>query len=101
MLTLILAINLNSSPGDVKPKSPEPFSSVAVDEIPDVPNNSFLLRRSRTPSPVREKRLQQAKNRYVSSEVHLTLIISTRAGLIPFSVHNYHELGIFEHVSPY
>ncbi|CAH3192432.1 unnamed protein product [Porites evermanni] len=61
-------------------------SDMAVDEIPDVPNNSFLLRRSRTPSPVREKRLQQAKNRYVSSEVHLTLIISTRAGLIPFSV---------------
>ncbi|CAH3134262.1 unnamed protein product [Porites lobata] len=54
---------IKDSPGDVKPKSPEPFSSVAVDEIPDVPNNSFLLRRSRTPSPVREKRLQQAKNR--------------------------------------
>ena len=69
ILTLISAINLNSSPGDDKPKSPEPFSSVAVDEIPDVPNNSFLLRRSCTPSPVREKGLQQAKNRYVFSEV--------------------------------
>ncbi|XP_073236800.1 uncharacterized protein [Porites lutea] len=54
---------IKDSPGDVKPKSPEPFSSVTVDEIPDVPNNSFLLRRSRTPSPVREKRFQQAKNR--------------------------------------
>ncbi|CAH3134223.1 unnamed protein product [Porites lobata] len=54
---------IKDSPGDAKPKSPEPFSSVVVDEIPDVPNNSFLLRRSRTPSPVREKRLQQAKNR--------------------------------------
>jgi len=84
-LTLISAINLNSSPGDVKPKSPEPFSSVAVDEIPDVPNNSFLLRRSRTPSPVREKRLQQAKNRYVSLGYN-TVIIPARAGLIPIRV---------------
>ncbi|XP_073236773.1 uncharacterized protein [Porites lutea] len=59
---------IKDSPGDVKPKSPEPFSSVTVDEIPDVPNNSFLLRRSRTPSPVREKRLQQAKNRFPGRE---------------------------------
>ena len=57
------------SPGDDKPeKTPEPVSTVTADEVPDVPNNSFLLRRSRTPSPVREKRLQQAKNRFVIIE---------------------------------
>ncbi|KAJ7382873.1 hypothetical protein OS493_032242, partial [Desmophyllum pertusum] len=43
-------------------KSPEPVSTVAADEVPDVPNNSFLLRRSRTPTPVREKRLEEANN---------------------------------------
>ena len=46
-------------------KSSEPFNTVAPDEVPDVPNSSFLMRRSRTPTPVREKRAQEAKNRFV------------------------------------
>lgn len=49
--------SFNSSDNEKSQKSPEPFSTVAADEIPDVPNNSFLFRRSRTPSPVREKRI--------------------------------------------
>jgi len=54
------------SSGDEKSEQiPEPFSTVAADEVPDVPNNSFLLRRSRTPSPIRKKRLEEAKNRFV------------------------------------
>lgn len=42
---------------------PEPFSgnplyvqTVTIEAIPDAPMSSFLLRRSRTPSPIREKR---------------------------------------------
>ncbi|KAL9967066.1 hypothetical protein ACROYT_G025229 [Oculina patagonica] len=54
-----------NSDNDKPEKSPEPVSTVAADEIPDVPNNSFLLRRSRTPSPVKKKRLEEAKNRFV------------------------------------
>ena len=63
------AVYFYFSPGDDKPKSPEPLSTVAADEVPGVPNNSFLLRRSHTPSPVREKRLQQAKNKYASHKL--------------------------------
>ncbi|XP_068731831.1 peptidyl-prolyl cis-trans isomerase G-like [Montipora capricornis] len=56
--------DINNSPEDDKPgKSSTAFSTVTADEVPDVPNNSFLFRRSRTPSPVREKRLQDAKDR--------------------------------------
>ncbi|KAJ7382881.1 hypothetical protein OS493_032254 [Desmophyllum pertusum] len=44
-------------------KSPVPVSTVAADEVPDVPDDSFLLKRSRTPTPVREKRREEAKNR--------------------------------------
>ncbi|KAJ7382879.1 hypothetical protein OS493_032252 [Desmophyllum pertusum] len=46
-------------------KSPVPVRTVAADEVPDVPNNSFLLRRSRTPTPVREKRREEANDRFV------------------------------------
>lgn len=55
--------SFNSSDNEKSQKSPEPFSTVAADEIPDVPNNSFLFRRSRTPSPVREKRITEGKER--------------------------------------
>lgn len=53
----------DGSDNEKSQKSPEPFSTVAADEIPDVPNNSFLFRRSRTPSPVREKRIAEGKDR--------------------------------------
>ncbi|RMX51775.1 hypothetical protein pdam_00011634 [Pocillopora damicornis] len=53
----------DGSDNEKSQKSPEPFSTVAADEIPDVPNNSFLFRRSRTPSPVREKRITEGKER--------------------------------------
>ena len=55
-----------SDEGDKEEKTTEAVSTVTAEEVPDVPNNSFLFRRSRTPSPVREKRLQEEKNRFVS-----------------------------------
>ena len=55
-------LHVHFSTGDDKPeKAAEVFSTVAADEVPDVPNNSFLLRRSRTPSPVREKKAPTGK----------------------------------------
>ena len=66
-------------------KSAEPFSTVAPDEVPDVPNSSFLMRRSRTPTPVREKRAQEAKNRLVCA-FHFQLVNCACA-------HAQHELS--------
>ncbi|XP_031556497.1 peptidyl-prolyl cis-trans isomerase G-like [Actinia tenebrosa] len=37
--------------------------AVQIDAVPDVPTSSFLMRRSRTPSPVREKRKEEMKRK--------------------------------------
>lgn len=44
-------------------------STVATDDIPDVPSNSFLMRRSRTPTPVREKREKEGKETFPDKPV--------------------------------
>lgn len=65
-----------SSGNEKSEQIPEPISTVAADEVPDVPNNSFLLRRSRTPSPVRKKRLEEAKNRCVKLPCSIRILIN-------------------------
>ena len=64
-----------SSGNEKSEQIPEPISTVAADEVPDVPNNSFLLRRSRTPSPVRKKRLEEA-NRFVKLPCSIRILIN-------------------------
>lgn len=70
-----------SSGNDKPEKIPEPVSTVAANEVPDVPNNSFLLRRSRTPSPVRKKRLEEAKNRFVMLFVNFDWCLAKYLGV--------------------
>ena len=65
-----------SSGNDKSEQILEPVSTVTADEVPDVPNNSFLLRRSRTPSPVRKKRLEEAKNRFVKLSCSIRILIN-------------------------